>query len=354
MRPRAERETALRLLRRSRVLAPVLVLLAGLVAGTPGAAAADRYRSSDTGYPYSVYPEVAEDVLRLGLEPDSGRKFDCEHNYFAANPCFESITLWREFADRHDLERDWTSARIFQYYIRRDYRLADKLFARAKGYELPPHGGYEGPGLDVLAFKLQPDSNQKHGCQNNPYADNPCRGFTEAWQAFAKKHNLPLNRRGAAIFQAYANGDFVRGDRLYAALTGEHTQYEVVHSGIANEILARNMGLAHDERDACDVNPFDTNPCIGAARLLREFAKKHGLKANRKTGKLMAAYADGEFERGDQLYASAKGITVDELLDQHNVPRKPKEREVPRLIIDIHAGLAPPRWHTPGACGACG
>ena len=354
MSPAAETETGLMPRAWAGALAPVLALLVALGAWTPGASADDRFRSDDNGYPYSLYPEVAEDVLRLGLEPDSGRNIDCEHNYFSANPCFESIPLWREFADRHGLERDWNSAHIFQYYIRRDYRRADKLFAVAKGYELPPHGGYEGPGLEVLAFKLQPDSNQKHGCENNPYSANPCREATAAWEAFAKKHELPLDPRGAAIFQAYVNGDFVKGDRLYAALTGEHTHYEVVHSGIANEILSLNMGMETGERGGCDINPFDYNPCLGAARVLREFAKKHGLKANRKTAKLMAAYAEGEFEDGDELYASAKGITVDELLDQHNVPRKPKEREVPRLIIDIRAGLAPPPWRAPGPCGVCG
>ena len=72
---------------------------------------------------------------------------------------------------------------------------------------------------------------------------------------------------------------------------------------------------------------------------MRNFAKKYGLEANRAAGKLMQAYADGDLRRGDRLYASAKGISVDTLLDKYLGPDRPKERKVPRLIIDIRAKL---------------
>ena len=88
----------------------------------PGAEAQEQpFKSTDPGYPYSVYREVAEDVLSLGLWPDDSRTFSCEHNYYGANPCLSSISLWRSFADRFQLERNRVSAHIFQAYIRRDY-----------------------------------------------------------------------------------------------------------------------------------------------------------------------------------------------------------------------------------------
>jgi hypothetical protein len=313
------------------------------------------YRSTDPGYPYPVYEDIAEEVLNLGLVADSGRDNGCVHNYFSWNPCLKSIKFWRAFAARHGLAEDHVSAKIFEAYVRRDYRLADKLYARVKGYELPPHGGYEGPGLEVLAFNLPPENNREQGCENNPYGGHPCEGIAEAWEAFAAKHGLPRNRMGATVFQAYVNGDFVKGDRLYASLTGTHTQYEIVHSGIGDEILALGIGISTTERDACDIDPYGFNPCNGAIRILREFAARHGMEVNRETAKLMSAYADGDYERGDTLYASAKGITVDQLLDQRQVPRKKKEREVPRLIIDIHVMLPIGPWS--GAAfptGLCG
>ncbi len=312
-----------------------ICVLASVARGS--AAQEQPYKSADPGYPYSVYREVAEDVLALGLSPDDGRTLSCAHNYYGQNPCLSSISLWRDFADRHQLKRDRVSAKIFQAYIRRDYRLGDRLYARMKGYELPPHGGYEGPGLEVLAFDLDPDSNQEHGCENNLFSDFPCKQSAQAWETFSKKHGLPQNREGGAVFQAYINGDFVRGDRLYASLTGRRTQFEIVHSGIGNEVMALNMGVSTSERDACDIDPFGFNPCNGATRVLRNFAKKYGLEANRTAGKLLQAYANGDLERGDRLYASAKGIAVDMLLDQYLGPDRKKERKVPRLIIDIRA-----------------
>ncbi len=343
-----------------RVLAGVTLACRGSIASllvlcifaAPALAATEfQYRSTDPGYPYPVYEDIAEDVLNLGLVVDSGRDNDCVHNYYSWNPCLKSIKFWRAFAERHGLAEDRISAKIFEAYVRRDYRLADKLYARAKGYELPPHGGYEGPGLEVLDLKLPPEDNQEQGCENNPYGANPCKGIAEAWEVFAAKHGLPRNRRGATVFQAYVNGDFVKGDRLYASLTGTHTQYEIVHSGIGDEILALGIGISTTERDACDIDPYGFNPCNGAIRILREFAARHGMEVNRQTAKLMSAYANGDYERGDTLYASAKGITVDQLLDQRHVPRKTKEREVPRLIIDIHAMLPMEPAHQAGLRG---
>jgi hypothetical protein len=316
-----------------------IAMLAGLARGAAAQEQEQPYKSADPGYPYSVYREVAEDVLSLKLVPDDSRTFSCEHNYYGANPCLSSISPWRNFADRFQLERNRISAQIFQAYIRRDYRMGDRLYAEMKGYELPPYGGYEGPGLEVLAFDLAPDTNQEQGCENNPFADDPCTQSAAAWRAFSKKHGLPQNRQGGAIFQAYVNGDFVRGDRLYSALTDRRTQYEVVHSGIGNEVMALNMGVSTSERDACDIDPFGFNPCNGAIRVLRNFAKKYGLEANQAAGKLMQAYANGDLRRGDRLFASAKGVSVETLLDKYLGPDRPKERELPRLIIDIRAEL---------------
>ena len=62
----------------------------------------------------------------------------------------------------------------------------------------------------------------------------------------------------------------------------------------------------------------------------------------------MPAYADGDLRRGDRLYASAKGFSVETLLDNYLGPDRPKEREVPRLIIDIRAELPAQNfrpWH---------
>ena len=174
---------------------------------------------------YPVYEVIAEEVLNLGLVVDSVRDNGCVHNYYSWNLCLKSIKFWRAFAARHGLAEDHVSAKIFEAYVRRDHRLAGKLYARVKDYELTPHGGYEGPGLEGLAFNLPPENNREQGCENNPYDGHTCEGIAEAWEAFTAKHGLPRNRMGATVFQAYVNGDFVKGDRLYASLTGTQTQY---------------------------------------------------------------------------------------------------------------------------------
>ena len=300
------------------------------------AARADQYPSRDEGYRYSVYEEIAEQVLKLGLEPWNGSDRACQHNYFGDNPCLSSVALWRAFADGNGLKRNQTSARIFQAYVNRDYRLGDRLYATAMGYELPPYGGYEGPGQDIMALGLQPDSDRKSACQNDPLSSNVCKDVKRLWIRFAEKHGLTLNRRSAAIFQAYANGDFVRGDRLYADATGRRVFYERVYSNLSQEAREamweanRTIGEAR-----CEPNYFADNPCMRAVSMWKAFAKKHGLKLDRKSAAIFQAYAEGEYEQGDTLYAAEKNITVAELIDRHPAKPRRKKRQLPSLIVDI-------------------
>ncbi len=299
-------------------------------------AVADPRKSKDPGYRLSVYQEVADEVLALGLIPWDGSKRGCQHNYYGDKPCLRSFSLWRKFADRHGLDRDHTSALIFQAYVRRDYRLGDRLYARVKGYELPPHGGYEGPGLEIMALGLQPDSGKESACQNDPFSSNACRGVVRLWKAFAKKHGLPENRGSAAIFQAYVNGDFVTADRLYAGMTGRRVFYERVYSNIGRE--AREAGWEAGRRigeAGCQPNYFADNPCKSTVRAWKKFAKKNNLKLDRKSAAMFQAYAEGDYERGDELYAVEKNVSVEELVERHPAKLRKKERVLPRLVIDI-------------------
>ena len=171
----------------------------------------------------SYFPDIAREIADLGLAVGRDDR-ECVHNYHSPNPCVESIPLFERFAAQHGLPLDADAAYMFQAYVRGEYGRADRLYARAKGYVLPK---YEGIGTEVAALVLEvyathsQESAHKQGdCQFNYYDANPCRGVIPVWRAFASRHGLGLSRLSADLFQAYADGTYRRGDRLYRIAKG--------------------------------------------------------------------------------------------------------------------------------------
>jgi len=82
---------------------------------------------------------IAAEIAALGLERPSEQSnpdHACENNPYASKPCLNSLQVWRDFAERYQLEDNPDNARLFQAYSEGDYRLGDQLMAEAKGVSL--------------------------------------------------------------------------------------------------------------------------------------------------------------------------------------------------------------------------
>ena len=60
----------------------------------------------------------------------------CVFNYYHQKPCISTPRVWRQFADKHGLEYDRTSAAIFQAYTEWDFEQGNRLLAQAKGVDV--------------------------------------------------------------------------------------------------------------------------------------------------------------------------------------------------------------------------
>lgn len=185
---------------------------------------ADRLYARVKGYKLPEYSGIGGEfaALRSDLRRLQGSRRECEFNHFSPIPCPGVLKLWREFAERHDLALDPLSAGIFQAFVERDFKRGDRLYAVAKGLPIP---GYRGPGESVLAmrqrlFQIQSFRSSKGGCVFNHFDPNPCPQTLLLWRQFAEKNGFELNLASADIFEAYAGGNYRRGDRLYARATG--------------------------------------------------------------------------------------------------------------------------------------
>lgn len=265
----------------------------------------------------------------------------CIHNYYAPNPCIGVIRAWIDFADLHGLALGPESAKIYQAYKQNSLAIGDRLLARARG--LPEPGGESVFDLQAAFNRLDLGRYQRNaetGCDLNPYGPKPCPEILEHFQTFAEKHGLPLSPDTATMFEAYAQGNFQKADVIYALAKGFAVPaYGYIPTGPAREVAALRMRLdqiSGTRKEPCSHNPYVPagaryKPCAEVLKLWRDFAARYQLADNAESARIFARYAEGEFRDGDQLLASAKGVSLEQLLDAAGVPRE-------GLVIEVYPG----------------
>lgn len=299
--------------------------------------AAAQVSGKGYGQVESYFEDVATDVARRGLQTTSSNAGDCQNNYYGMNPCPGIIRHWREFATKFGLEDNRQNAAIFEAYINKEYRKADRLYAGAMGFSMPPDSEYWGVGKEIAALGIKPEEMYQKDCSNDPNAPNPCPGILRHWRTFLKKHGLKEDRRSAQIFQAYAQRNYRKGDRLYAAATGRSVFFtKKPHSGIGSEVATLGLGqLAQGREQDCEPNYFAPNPCPTAVRHWKAFAAKHGLALDLRSAEIFQAYVKRDFTRADRMYAAAKRMSVDQLLQSRGVTPPAQQTEPRPLVVPI-------------------
>ena len=294
----------------------------------------DRERYGEPLVPEdSYFPDVAREFADLDLALAYDER-DCVHNYHSPQVCVESIPLFFKFAEREGLPISVDTAYMFNAFVRGEYARADRLYARAKGYELPK---YEGVGNEVAglleyarAKHLPDDAFYTDDCEYNYYFRSPCPGTIEIWREFAERHGLGLSRTSAIMFQAYAKGAYRRGDRLFRAAKGIP---EADYTGPGLAVMALGLDPAFNLSRDCLHDPTAPNPCVASIAAFESFAEEHGLPVDRRTAAIFDAYIRHDTLRGDKLFARAKGIPIEAVGDPDYEPAEPS-----RLIIDIVPG----------------
>jgi hypothetical protein len=265
----------------------------------------------------------------LGYDDDAG----CVYNYYAARPCLDTLRRWQDFTDFHGLEMSPETAVIFQAYKHNDVATGDRLMARARG--LPAPGGDSVFGLqqEVTALKLgRFQRSLKNPCDLNPYGTRPCPEIFKHYRDFIARHELPDDKRSAAMLEAYSSGDFRRADVIYAMAKGlDVPAYGYIPTGLAREVAALNLSRFQNFNNPCDLSPYAPRPCIEVLQEWRDFAGRYALEDNADNARIFAAYAEGDYRVADQLFAQAKGVSLEQLHEAAGVPTK-------GLVIEVYPG----------------
>lgn len=283
----------------------------------------------------SFYDEIARDAARLGVAPEDFLDVSCVNDVYAQNPCPGVVSAWYEFTEKHDLPRTQQTSQMLRAYLNRDYKTADRLYALTKGYSLPEEKlAPDSVSASVRKYGVPRSDGRDTACSNDVLAPKPCPKAVRAWRLFAEEHGLELNRQTAKMFDAYIEGREGEGDELYATAkqTWDGPPRNEIHAEVLSYGVRRRPGLEVGE---CENNYYAAFPCLDAVRAWRQFADKHGLELNKQTANLFEAYVEGDPVSGDKLYASAKGITVAELLEKRGYKVDPVSSGS-RLYVPIY------------------
>jgi hypothetical protein len=243
------------------------------------------------------------------------------------------VRRWREFTAFHDLEMTPETAAIFQAYKHHDVETGNRLMARARGLPVPSGESVFGLQSEVSAMSLgRFQRNPDNPCDLNPYGTRPCPEIFKVYRAFLERHGLPDDQRSAAMLKSYADGDFRRADVIYALAKGlDVPAYGYIPSGLAADVASLNLGRFQNPRNPCDLTPYGPRPCLEVVSLWRDFAERYGLADSDQHARVFQAYAEGDYRAADQLFAQAKGVSLEQFLEASGVPTK-------GLVIEVYPG----------------
>lgn len=273
--------------------------------------------------------KAASGTRVLGYDDEAG----CVYNYYAARPCLDTMRRWRDFTSFHGLEMTPETAVIFQAFKHNDLETGKRLMARARG--LPTPNGDSVFDLQGEVTKLNLRRYQRRAdnpCDLNPYGARPCPEILQKYRAFIARHDLPDDRRSAAMLEAYSKEDFRRADVIYALAKGlDVPAYGYIPTGLAAEVANLNLSRYQNLANPCDLTPYGARPCLQVVELWRDFADRYALSDSAENARIFAAYAEGDYKAADQLFAQAKGVSLEQLLEASGVPTK-------GLVIEVYPG----------------
>ena len=269
-----------------------------------------------------------------GWVGNADAKPGCTPNYYAPNPCVDIARRWTEFAEFNGLALDPQSAAIFQAYAENDNVTGDRLLARARGRPDPTTSSVFGLQAEVAGMDLRSvQAASDNPCDLDPFGPRPCMKMLPKFRRFAQRHGLPLNRSTGRMFEAYAYGDFVQADVLYAyAKDLPVPAYGYRPTGIGRDPAFASLRRPKEgEAGACSPNPYAPKPCPESVAAWRSFAARYELADDITNARIFQAYAEGELKTGDRLFASAKGVALDQLHEAAGVPSG-------GLVIEVYPG----------------
>ena len=166
------------------------------------------------------------------------------------------------------------------------------------------------------------------GCQNHPWAEQPCPGVAEKWDRFLALQDLHASLAAARSFEAFLAGRDEEALHFLAIARGEGPARSLTTGQQASPEVAR---VQRRREAGCIADPYASTPCLGTAGAWESYAAEHDLEESWESSRdFVATLSDHPSAEGRP---SARGSDHSEAANEESVATEPRD-----LIIRVYPG----------------
>lgn len=166
------------------------------------------------------------------------------------------------------------------------------------------------------------------GCQNHPWAEQPCPGVAEKWDSFLALQDLHASLAAARSFEAFLAGRDEEALHFLAIARGEGPARSLTTGQQASPEVAR---VQRRREAGCIVDPYASTPCLGTAGAWESYAAEHDLEESWESSRDFVATLSGR--PAAEGRPSARGSDHSEAANEESVATEPGD-----LIIRVYPG----------------
>ena len=146
------------------------------------------------------------------------------------------------------------------------------------------------------------------GCQNHPWAEQPCPGVAEKWDRFLALQDLHASLAAARSFEAFLAGRDEEALHFLAIARGEGPAHSLTTGQQASPEVAR---VQRRREAGCIADPYASTPCLGTAGAWESYANERGLEESWQSSRDFVARLSDRPAAGAQSGVQGAGLDDD-------------------------------------------
>ena len=182
----------------------------------------------------------------------------------------------------------------------------------------------------VIASLLAVSPAAAAGCQNHPWAEQPCPGVAEKWERFLALQDLHASPAAARSFEAFLAGRDDEAAHFLAIARGEGPARSLTTGQPASPEVAR---VQRRREAGCIADPYASTPCLGTAGAWESYAAEHDLEESWESSRDFVARFSDRPMAARRTSQSGGSQAADEEGDA------PAEKAAGGLIIRVYPGV---------------
>ena len=168
------------------------------------------------------------------------------------------------------------------------------------------------------------------GCQNHPWAEQPCPGVKVKWERVLELQDLHASLAAARSFEAFLAGRDEEAAHFLTIARGEGPERSLTTGEPASPKVAR---VQRRREAGCIADPYASTPCLGTAGAWESYAAEHDLEKSWESSRDFVAKLSDHASAARRSGQSGR----DDVADEDG--EAPADKAAGGLIIRVYPGV---------------